>query len=261
MRIFQKTRAARLWFLCLPLLFLTGCSPESTGSPALDRLIRSDYGSWKRMIGSRLGLLENELMCLNPHYDLGRRESLTTPVQRVILSLLALQKKDGLIVELGSWTGGGVLIMAPHLTHDRRFHAVDTFNADAMPDEYFQRYLKGRKQLDVFHDNIAPLRNKVVVHQGFTHDVAAAWPAGLMIDLLFIDADHSYEAVSDDWNQWRPFVKKGGIIVFHDYYARDDLGNSESSYPGLRRFVEETIVPRAGKDFHYVWGLAWYVVR
>lgn len=36
------------------------------------------------------------------------------------------------------------------------------------------------------------------------------------IDFLFIDGDHSYEGVKKDFEDYRPFVKKGGIIVFHD---------------------------------------------
>ena len=36
------------------------------------------------------------------------------------------------------------------------------------------------------------------------------------IDVLFIDGDHSYEAVKKDFNAYLPLVKKGGIIGFHD---------------------------------------------
>jgi len=246
-------------FLCLSFLIQTGCSPDSTGSAALDRVIRSDYGTWEGTIGPRIPFYEKELERINPHYGQASRESLTLPLQRVILSLLAMQKREGVIVELGSWTGGGVLLMAPYLTRERSYHAVDTFNADTMPDDYIRGSLKGRKQLDVFQDNITAVQDKVVVHQGFTNTVAASWPRDLAIDLLFIDADHSYKGVSDDWKNWNRFVRRGGVIAFHDYY--DNFGPSEGSYQGLRRFVDETIVPRAGKDFHHVWGLAWYVVR
>lgn len=36
------------------------------------------------------------------------------------------------------------------------------------------------------------------------------------IDFLLIDADHSYEGVSGDFNLWRWKVRKGGMIAFHD---------------------------------------------
>ena len=36
------------------------------------------------------------------------------------------------------------------------------------------------------------------------------------IDVLFIDGDHSYEAVLADWLLYSPLVKKDGIVAFHD---------------------------------------------
>lgn len=36
------------------------------------------------------------------------------------------------------------------------------------------------------------------------------------LDFLFIDGDHTYDGVEKDWKMYSPFVKKGGIIAFHD---------------------------------------------
>lgn len=36
------------------------------------------------------------------------------------------------------------------------------------------------------------------------------------IDFLFIDADHTYEAVKQDFEMYAPMVRKGGIIALHD---------------------------------------------
>jgi predicted O-methyltransferase YrrM len=244
------------WLICLALLSLTSCSHYSTSSAVLDKIINADYGKWEELIAPRLNLCVKELERLNPYYDRGSRESITQPIQKVILCLISMQKKDGVVVELGSWTGGGVLVMAPFLTHDQSYHAVDTFSAEHMPETYIKNYLKGRNQMDVFDDNIAPIRNKVVIHQGFTNDVAATWPQDLKIDLLFIDADHSFKGVSSDWRNWSPFMRKGGVIAFHDYYVK-----SQGGHGGVRQFIDQTIVPKAGNRFHYVEGLAWYVVK
>ena len=43
------------------------------------------------------------------------------------------------------------------------------------------------------------------------------------IDLLFIDGDHSYEGVKKDYVLYSPFVKKGGMIVFHDIVQNTTL--------------------------------------
>lgn len=40
--------------------------------------------------------------------------------------------------------------------------------------------------------------------------------AGEMLDFLFIDGDHSYEGVKQDFEMYRKFVRSGGWIAFHD---------------------------------------------
>ena len=39
---------------------------------------------------------------------------------------------------------------------------------------------------------------------------------GKLIDILFIDGDHTYGGVKKDFEMYGPLVKKGGIIAFHD---------------------------------------------
>jgi len=36
------------------------------------------------------------------------------------------------------------------------------------------------------------------------------------IDFLFIDGDHTYEGVRQDYEMYSPLVQKGGYIAFHD---------------------------------------------
>lgn len=40
-------------------------------------------------------------------------------------------------------------------------------------------------------------------------------------EFVFIDADHSYEAVSRDWETYRPMVAPGGLVAFHDILPAD----------------------------------------
>lgn len=39
---------------------------------------------------------------------------------------------------------------------------------------------------------------------------------GRKADLVFIDADHSYSAVQQDWQAYGPMVNSGGLVAFHD---------------------------------------------
>ncbi len=60
------------------------------------------------------------------------------------------------------------------------------------------------------------------------------------LDVVFIDADHSYEAVKDDFRYWLPKVKPGGLLCGHDYSEKDN--------PGVVQAVNEA------KDLHYCGG-------
>ncbi|HLG90823.1 MAG TPA: class I SAM-dependent methyltransferase [Candidatus Saccharimonadales bacterium] len=48
-------------------------------------------------------------------------------------------------------------------------------------------------------------------------------------DILFIDGDHSYNGVRNDYYNHLEFVKKGGFLIFHD----------SVSFPEVGRFVNE----------------------
>ncbi len=54
---------------------------------------------------------------------------------------------------------------------------------------------------------------------------------GIEIDLLFIDANHSYASVKSDFLGFFPLVKEGGLIVLHDGYPKD-LKHTGNGYCG-----------------------------
>ena len=63
--------------------------------------------------------------------------------------------------------------------------------------------------------------NNVGIHwiKGYSLDIVKEWIKP--IDLLFVDGDHgegSPTAPWDDFIAWERFVKKGGIIMMHDYH-------------------------------------------
>tara|TARA_Y100000310_G_scaffold161855_2_gene161789 strand:- start:1665 stop:2189 length:525 start_codon:yes stop_codon:yes gene_type:complete len=59
---------------------------------------------------------------------------------------------------------------------------------------------------------------KLRKHWGFFHTPAAEWRKSLssQCDIVFIDGHHNYEFVSEDVENFWPFVKKGGLMVLHD---------------------------------------------
>lgn len=85
--------------------------------------------------------------------------------------------------------------------------------------EFFRNFINA----DLFDDAIFCASKSEQVREIWTKD----------IKFLFIDADHSYEGVSKDWDLFEPFVVSGGIIALHDV---DEVG-----HPGVFRFFHEVM--------------------
>jgi hypothetical protein len=70
--------------------------------------------------------------------------------------------------------------------------------------------------------------------------VAAELFADRSVFFAFIDADHSFEAVSRDIRAWLPKIRPDGILSGHDYNDR--------AWPGIRRAVESVFGPEDRTD-------------
>lgn len=68
--------------------------------------------------------------------------------------------------------------------------------------------------------------------RGDAAEVGQTWYFGL-VDMVFIDADHSYEHCKADIEAWLPNIKLGGIIAFHDYGNEDGLAGVTNSVDEL----------------------------
>ena len=72
---------------------------------------------------------------------------------------------------------------------------------------------------------------RCVFHLGTSQEHAAEIPEA---DVVYIDANHSYQAVRDDIAVWYPRITPGGALCGHDYYQ-------EKHWPGVKRAVDEFI--------------------
>jgi hypothetical protein len=78
--------------------------------------------------------------------------------------------------------------------------------------------------------------------EGFSFDIVRNW--NRPIDLLWIDGNHDYQAVKQDYEQWEPFIKIGGFIAFHDSNKKDNShGWSKWGWEGPTRLVREVLRP------------------
>lgn len=56
---------------------------------------------------------------------------------------------------------------------------------------------------------------RVIRLLGKSQDIGKFWP--ILVDMVYVDGDHSYVAVLEDIEVWWPNLKRGGIMAFHDY--------------------------------------------
>jgi predicted O-methyltransferase YrrM len=68
----------------------------------------------------------------------------------------------------------------------------------------------------------------LVLLQGQSNNTELVWKAADLgpYQFVFIDADHTYEAVREDWENFSPMVGKDGVVAFHDIVERPGYGVS-----------------------------------
>lgn len=87
---------------------------------------------------------------------------------------------------------------------------------------------------------------KAQVLKGNSTEVAAQWGLGPQ-DLIFIDADHSYEGCKADIEAWRVHVRPGGWLGGHDYQ------NPDPRFSGVDRAVSEAFPSGVEVGENYTW--------
>lgn len=135
----------------------------------------------------------------------------------------------GSIIELGVWKGRSLCSVADIIRRKGiNVYAVDTFEGtpnegdnheDAKTDDLQQ----------VFTDNLKQFRINAETFCMTTDE--AARQITRKFDLVFIDADHTLEAVTSDLEKWLPKCK--GVIAGHDYELESVRKAVKSRFPDV----------------------------
>ena len=150
------------------------------------------------------------------------------------------RKTQAVALEVGSWAGSTALVLEDMV--DMVF-CVDTWEGTPgdrlgeVASRYGQRHI-----FETFCRNMGDrLHRSVFPCVGTSATWASVWQRPL--DLVFIDADHSWDACRHDIFNWMLHVRPGGTICGHDYGA----------FPGVSRAVDYLVPTRrvAGDSIWY----------
>jgi predicted O-methyltransferase YrrM len=160
---------------------------------------------------------------------LGRREG------RYLYALARVGSEKGVIVEIGSWKGKSTIYLAEgsRAGGGASVYAVDPHVGGPDQEKLGIRDVNTEAE---FRENIrrAGVDGLVIPVVQASMDAVRGWSKP--IGLLWIDGDHRYESVRDDFVFWEPHVVEGGILAFHDTY----------SWEGVRKLVDEIVLRREG---------------
>lgn len=149
------------------------------------------------------------------------------------LAWLASRVPAGLcIVEIGSYMGRSTCYLAEGALHSGsgvQIFAVDLWGEAPWPQysdpTNYQAFCRAVSALR--------LRDMVTAMPADSSPAAAAW-AGPSIGLLFVDANHTFEGVGNDYRAWQRHIAPGGLLALHD--AADPQW-------GVGRAIDEVIMP------------------
>lgn len=144
------------------------------------------------------------------------------------------------IVEIGSAFGGSPALLLVSKQQAAIVHSIDPFVVDSMANfqatevkcrENVRLVLKATRKIDQLQ--------QWVLHTDYSYNIVKKWDTP--IDMLFIDGDHTYEAVKQDYEQWLSHVRTGGFILFHDSRKLADTPTEtfNRGWPGPTRLAQE----------------------
>jgi len=137
---------------------------------------------------------------------------------------LVFSTKPRVVCEIGAYRGGSLFMFSRVCPEDALMISIDINFPQERKKAY--KFFARQKQRVISIEGDTSLEN--------TLNAVKRSLRGEQIDLLFIDGDHSFFGVTNDFIRYSPLVKHGGLIAFHDINSDSYLktGVKSSAYVG-----------------------------
>ena len=162
----------------------------------------------------------------------------TLPEQNLLMVLASAldYDKDNVILEIGSEFGMSASIFAKFAPQRTRLFCVEIDDNASFMNNLAEAGLWDEKRIHWMQHS-----SEVAVNY---------WPIAYddlpVIDLLFIDGDHSYGGALADLQNWSPFVMGNGYIVVHDCTSPANLKPHPAHFD-VRKAVDEWLAHESGQ--------------
>ena len=148
-----------------------------------------------------------------------------------------LAKCSNVAAEIGSYYGLSSAIVGLGMRGriNCKYYCVDTYKSSNK--EYERSKIKGVSTLESFleHREHLNLKDVLVPIIGNSQDKKIITSVPNNLDFIYIDGSHETEDVYLDIKNWVPKVKKGGLILMHDY-------GWQTVKDGVARAIQEKII-------------------
>jgi predicted O-methyltransferase YrrM len=112
-------------------------------------------------------------------------------------------------LEIGSYLGASTCYLAAALAESGgHLFCVDTWQNQTMPEGEIDTFLE-------FQNNIAGFQQNITMIRKYSQDLSYS-DVNKSLHLVFLDGDHSYDAVKTDFAIVSPWIVEGGILAMHD---------------------------------------------
>jgi cephalosporin hydroxylase len=117
------------------------------------------------------------------------------------------------VLEIGTANGGSLLPITRLAAPDAHIISVDLHHGEfgggypAWRIPLYKAFARSTQRLDLIRGDS---------HDHQTFERVRSLLGGVQLDLLFIDGDHTFDGVRQDFETYGPLVRAGGSIAFHD---------------------------------------------
>jgi predicted O-methyltransferase YrrM len=123
------------------------------------------------------------------------------------------------VLEIGTSMGGTLYLWTRLAQPDALIISVDLPGGkfgggySSLRTPLYERFSREQQQLHLL---------RASSHDGSTMAEVKRLLGDRSVDFLFIDGDHTYEGVKQDWEMYSPLVRPGGLVAFHDIAGNYD---------------------------------------